>query len=117
MEAKKRLYIVSFGDSDKYRVEFEDVANIDPFHHTNPLREVEAEIESYLSHLFPGQSLAYYDTPKVTEINWEDREKYSSYPVLDENAVRKIETVLKTEVENRGYQNMLDSDAPYSDVN
>ena len=34
MEAMKRLYIVSFGDSRKYRVEFEDVANVDPFHHT-----------------------------------------------------------------------------------
>ena len=117
MEAKKRLYIVSFGDSDKDRVEFEDIANVDAFHHTNPLKDVEAEIESYLRHLFPGQPMAYYDTPKIEEINWEDREKYSSYPVLDEAAVKKIEAELKLEVENLGDKDMLDSNAPYAETN
>lgn len=117
MEAKKRLYIVSFGDSDKYRVEFEDIANVDPYHHTNPLAGVEVEITDYLRRLFPGQPMAYYDTPKVTEVEWKDREKYASYPVLDEKAVKKIEAELKIEVENRGDQEMLDRDAPYSDIN
>lgn len=117
MEAKKRLYIVSFGDSNKYRVEFEDVANVDPFHHTNPLCKVEAEIEEYLGKLFPGEPLAYYETPKVTEVNWDDRAEYESYPVLDDTAVKEIEAVLKKGVENMESQKVLDNNAPYADVN
>ena len=58
MEAKKRIYIVSFGDSDRYRVEFEDVANVDPYHHTNPMKGDEAEITSYLKKLFPREALS-----------------------------------------------------------
>lgn len=57
MEAMKRLYIVSFGDSRKYRVEFEDVANVDPFHHTNPLASVEADISEYLEGFSPENLL------------------------------------------------------------
>lgn len=117
MEAKKRIYIVSFGDSDRYRVEFEDVANVDPYHHTNPLKGVESEITKYLNKLFPGEALAYYDTPKIEEVYWKDREKYADIPLLDEAAVKKIETGLKVEVENRNFQDMLDSNAPYANIN
>lgn len=113
----KRLYIVSFGDSNQYRVEFDDVANVDPFHHTNPLERIEAEIETYLEGLFPGKPLAYYITPKVIEVNWEDRDKYVSYPVLDDKAVKEIEAVLRTGVENMESQNTLDINAPYAEVN
>lgn len=116
MEAKKRIYIVNFGDSDRYRVEFDDVANVDPYHHTNPLKNVEAEITEYLGKLFPGEPLAYYETPKIEEVYWEDREKVADIPVLDADAVKKIEAQLKVEVENRNDQNMLDSDAPYSNI-
>lgn len=117
MEAMKRLYIVSFGDSRKYRVEFEDVANVDPFHHTNPLASVEADISEYLEGFFPGESLAYFDTPKVTEVYWKDRAEYESYPVLDAAAVKDIEAELRKEVENREDQQRLDCNAPYAEIN
>ncbi len=116
MEIKKRIYIVSFGDSNRYRVEFDDVANVDAYHHTNPLKGVETEITEYLSKIFPGEPLAYYETPKIEEVYWSDREKYADIPVLDEAAVKQIESQLKTEVENRNDQNMLDSNAPYANV-
>lgn len=114
MEAKKRLYIVSFGDSDKYRVEFDDVDNVDPFHHTNPLAHAEHEIEDYLNRMFPDEPLAYFETPKVTEVRWEDRAKYASYPVLDEEAVKKIESTLRTGVENMEDQKTLNNNGPHS---
>lgn len=117
MEAKKRLYIVSFGDSKKYRVEFEDVENTDSFHHTNPLTDVEAEIKVYLDKLFPGEALAYFATPKITEVYWDDRAKYESYPELDAAAVKDIEAELKVEVENRNDQNSLDRNAPFAEIN
>ncbi len=116
MEAKKRLYIVSFGDSKKYRVEFEDVANVDPFHHTNPLEAVESDIKGYLENLFPGEALAYFETPKITEVYWKDRAEYESYPVLDATAIKAIEAELKVEVENRDDQNRLDCNAPYAEI-
>lgn len=117
MEGKKRIYIVSFGDSYHYRVEFEDVANVDPFHHTNPLAGTEEEIKNYLERLFPGEPLAYYETPKIEEVNWEDREKVAKFPVLDDKAVKDIEALLKREVENRADQKTLDMDAPFANIN
>lgn len=116
MEAKKRLYIVSFGDSKKYRVEFEDVANVDPFHHTNPLEEVESDIKEYLENLFPAEALAYFETPKITEVYWKDRAEYESYPVLDAMAIKDIEAELKVEVENRNDQDVLDCNAPFAET-
>lgn len=115
METKKRLYLVSFGESNQYRVEFDDVANVDPYHHTNPLAETEAEIKEFLDAEFPGESLAYFDTPKIEEVDWAKREDYASYPELDAAAVEDIKRILKTGVENFENQEALDLNAPFAE--
>lgn len=116
METKKKLYLVMFGDSREYRVEFEDVKNVDPFHHTNPLEGVEKELTDYLRGEFPEESLAYYVTPKVTEIEWDEHDKYADYPVLDDKAVEEIKEVLKRGVEVMEQNKEENSDAPYSNI-
>lgn len=116
MDAKRRLYIVSFGNSREYRVEFEDVENRDAFHHTNPLKGVEAEIKARLEKEFPGESLGYFETPKVTEVDYADRDKYASYPELTPAAVAEIEGVLKKEIEVRAQDHEDNLDAPYSNI-
>lgn len=116
MEAKERLYIVSFGDSRKYKVEFKDVDNVDNYHHTDPLKIIEQEISEYLQKEFPGQSLAYFTTPKITEVKWSDREKYADYPELDRVEVEKIKSVLKREIEMRQDLDRLDRNAPFDQI-
>lgn len=116
METKRRLYIVCFGNSRKYRFEFEDIANADFLHHRDPLAEVQAKIASDLDKNFPGEPLAYYETPKITEVSYDDKDEYKSYPVLDENAIKDIEKELRNEIQARNDLNLLDRNAPYNDV-
>lgn len=116
MEAKRRLYIVCFGNSRKYRVEFEDKANVDSFHHTDPLAKVKAKIANDLDKIFPGEPLAYYETPKITEVSYDDKDEYESYPVLDEDAVKDIEKELRKEIQDRNDLDLLDRNAPFNDV-
>lgn len=114
MKGEKRLYIVSFGDSRKYKVEFNDNENIDNFHHTDPLADVEEEIREFLDKEFPGEPLAYYTTPRITEVNYSDRDQYLGYPELDRVEIERIKCSLRREVEVRDEDDiMLNLNAPY----
>lgn len=81
------------------------------------METVDKEVKEYLEKQFPGQSLAYFETPKVTEIREADLAEYKNYPKLDATAVKEIESVLRKGINIRQEDNILDSDAPYSDVN
>lgn len=115
-DMKHRVYIVSFGDSDKYVVEFDDKDNVDPYHHTNPLTGVEKELKDYLDSLFPGQPTAYFTTPKVIEVDRDHKDKYEGYPPLDAKAVEEIKAVLKRGMEMREEDQELNSDAPFARI-
>ena len=116
MESTKRLFIVSFGNSRDYRYEVEDSYREDDLRHGNPLESVEEQVKEYLANKFPDQPLAYYRTPKVTEVRWDDREKYADYPELNSEALADIEKELVREIKVRDDGAELDSDAPYSDI-
>lgn len=118
MENKKRLYIVSFGDSRKYRLPFEENSYDDNLHHSDrsPLNKVERELNAYLKAKFPDKMFSYFTTPKVEEVAWDERDKYESYPLLDETAMTDIKGVLVREVQDMQSTRELNSDAPFSDV-
>ncbi len=116
MEKKKHLYIVSFADSEKYRLEcFSDEEDY-ALAHVNPVEKIEKEIKEYLQKEFPGKPLAYYENAKVVEINPEHSEQYENYPLLDNEALKKIEANLTKEIQERAAVNELNSDAPFSNV-
>lgn len=118
MEDKKKLYIVSFGDSDKYRMLFTEQPSADGLHHSGmtPLAEIERKLNDYLTEKFSEGNYAYYTSPRVTEIEWEHRDQYEDYPMLDEEAVKVIEDVLALEVKVMLDNEELNQDAPYSNV-
>lgn len=116
METRRRLYLVSFGNSRQYRVEFDDVANVDPFHHTNPIAAVEKEVKDYLEKEFPVENLAYFESPKVEEVPVADAAKYADYPVLDAAAVEEIKQVLKTGVEVMAADRKNDCNARFAEI-
>lgn len=109
METKYKLYIVSFSDSKKYRLE---VINGD----LSALVAVEERLKKYLKTLFPNGSYTYYTTPKLTEISWEHRDQYAGYPELNDKAVQEIEEELKKEVRVENSVHALDRDAPWSQI-
>lgn len=111
-----KLYIVSFGDSDKYRYEYKEEASADPLKRVDPLAGVEKELHDYLAGLFPGRTFAYLVTPRITEVSWDHRAEYADYPVLDAKAIEQIKDVLAREVRERADLRELNDDAPFSQV-
>lgn len=115
MEVHNRLYLVSFGDSRQYR--FEAPAETgDSRNRKSPFLDIEKELNDYLSSIYPGETFAFFTSPKVVELAPEHRAEFEKYPPLDADALKEIEAVLKTEVANRADQQMLDSDAPFNTV-
>ncbi|MDE5796453.1 MAG: hypothetical protein K2H75_05035 [Muribaculaceae bacterium] len=106
---KKKLYIVSFGDSEKYRLVLKE-------DDSETLENVEKKLDSYLRDKFPGDSFAYFTSPKVTEVAWEHRDRYETYPELDDKAIEAIKAVLAKEVKDRDDMQQLNSDAPYDNT-
>ena len=107
----KKIYVVSFSDSRKYIMR--DSAEREK----SRLAEIENTLNSFLGKEFPEETFAYYTTPKVEEIN-EDiaSTEYAGYPLLDARAVEEIKKELEQELKDRDADRVLDSDAPYSDV-
>lgn len=115
MENNSKIYIVSFGDSEKYRLPvLEDNSEDHP--HDTPLVRLENELNSYLKERFPEDTFAYFTTPKVTEISALHADQYASYPMLDDAAVEEIKKVLVREIEVMQSEKQLDSDAPWSNI-
>ncbi|MDE6271433.1 MAG: hypothetical protein K2M31_00300 [Muribaculaceae bacterium] len=107
----EKLYLVSFGHSDKYILRDTEVGE------KSKLTRIEAELNEYLRKQFADETFAYFTSPRVDDISEEGAEKYAGYPKLDAEAVEAIKKVLAKEVKNMEFQDSLDSNAPYSNVN
>lgn len=112
----ERILLVSFGDSKEYIYKFSDSHEPYSMEHAHPLEKIEDEIKSYLEEKFPDQSVAYYYSARVTEIQPEHAAQYSSYPELNAEAIEEIERVLTKEIEARAAIEELNSNAPFNDV-
>lgn len=116
MEDKKRYYLVSFGNSRIYRLEY----NVeDGEHHRShePFAKVEKELNDYLKREFPDGTFTYFTSPKVTEITKdEDEHKYHGYPELDAKALDDLKNLLKREVEDMEAVKKSNSNAAFSTI-
>ena len=88
----------------------------DPRNRKSPFLSIEKELTDYLSSIFPDETFAYFTSPKVVELAPEHHAEFEKYPPLDAAAIKEIEAVLKAEVANRADQDMLDSNAPFNQV-
>lgn len=114
MENRKRLYIVSFGDSHEYRMFYDgDEARIQ---YNPPLSEVERELNDYLKARFHDDKVTYYTEPKVRAVAWEERDRYADYPMLDAKAVEDLKELLATEIRDMNSTAELNDNAPYADA-
>lgn len=117
-ESKEKLYVVSFGNSNKYLYSYTEPDDADSLSKPNPFEAIEKQLKEYLQKEFPEvQNLAYYTSPRATEVYSDHAEKYASYPVLDEKGMKEIEKVLSTEIRNDMANKRFDLDAPWSNIN
>ncbi len=112
---KSKLYIVSFGDSAKFRVSSDDTR--EDFEKSKLIVDLENELNDYLKSKLPESNYTYYTTPAVHEVEPEDMDKYTDYPELDAKAIEAIKAALLVEVQNMQANRLDNSDAPYSNVN
>ncbi len=109
---KKKLYIISFGDSRKYRLP-ESMTGVDP---GTIVARIENNLNGYLRKEFADDNFQYFTSPKIEDVDEKDSARYNSYPVFDKTALRDIEKVLRTEVMDMNSLKEMNSDAPFSNV-
>lgn len=115
MESTKNLFIISFGDSDEYRMMFG--GSKEQLEKSPEIKAVKDEIEKYLTgKIGLGSEAARFASPRIESVDTTRIHDYDSYPEFGPAAVTAIEGVLLKEIENMLYQKQLDSDAPYSDI-
>lgn len=109
-DKKEKVYLVSFGNSDKYVLRDGSVGK------ESELTKIESELNSFLRQKFPDETFAYFTTPRVDEIAASHVARYASYPELDSAAITSIKEVLAREVKEMEANKNLNSDAPYANV-
>ncbi len=114
METKTRMFIISFGESRKYKV---TVSNKDGSREFAPVVRAEKVLNAYLAKKFPGNAFAYFTTPRMTEVDPAHADKYATYPDFDSAALEEIKAELVREIQVMEHDKHLDRDAPWASVN
>lgn len=107
----KKIYIVSFGDSDEYSVAFS--GSRDELMRLERFRKIVDELKDCLKTDFPAGNYDGLISLNVREANATDKD----YAELTPDAVRHIKHRLKREGEVLLDNKKLDRDAPYADIN
>ena len=101
---EKKVYIISFGNSTKYRFTPEGES----------LNEIRADIRKYLAKKFPELAdPKYFEHMTVTEVNAANEDEYRDYPEFNTDSIKEIKAVLSREVENGESVRELNSNAPW----
>ena len=98
-------YLVSFGDSDKYEVDFP--GKLDEFKNSDIVKGLKDKVMSYLSEKFPMGNFA-----DMVPLNIEEADG-GNYPKLD---LTKVEDLLKnaaTQIGVEKFTNKLNLNAPF----
>lgn len=111
---KKKIYIVSFGDSARFRVTSDETK--EKFGKSRIIVDLENELNDYLKARFPETNYTYYTMPTISEVHPGDEDKYASYPELDSSMLDSVKKTLAEEVEDMESNCTLNSNAPYSNI-
>lgn len=116
MENKeKKLYIISFGESRKYRLLVDPAEADGSEKKTSPLVYYEKELNDYLAEKFPGDTYTYFTTPKVEEVYVSHLDQYADYPEFTDEALETVKEELVREINVMNADRELNSDAPWVD--
>ena len=99
------VYIVSFGNSTKYRLSPD----------SNSLSHLYSDVRSFLAEKFPQLADPnFFDRMSVTRVDADNRDEYAGYPEFDENSIAEIKDILSREVENMESVRKLNCNAPWA---
>lgn len=101
----KRSYLVSFGDSSKYRIYFE--GSKDDFEHSEALSVIKAKVGDFLKEKFPTGG--YEDTVRIDVADDDGR----NYQLLDEAGLDDIFKSVERQVDVMRDGKELNNNAPY----
>lgn len=112
MENKERLYIISFGNSVKYRMMYDGTK--EELEKSPKMSALKNELADYIIKKVPmGSHACRFAQPEIHEVYREDEHKYDDYQDFNAVAVDDIKKVLLREVENMLDQKELDNNAQF----
>ena len=114
---KKKLYVVSFGNSRKYLMEYTVPAHADQLRKPNPFAHIEAALRAYLErHLPEANDFTYYTSARATEVCSGHRDRYADYPALNDRSLQEIEHELLNEVRDGRANRRISLNAPFAQI-
>lgn len=115
MENKEKVYIVSFGDSSKFKVKFDGTT--DELENSPCLTGIKKRLVEFLKDkVAEGSHAERFATPQIKEVSPDDKKEYEGYPEFNESAIPEIEKTLLCEVENMRSLKELSKNAPFADA-
>lgn len=111
---EKRLYIISFGESRKYRLLVDSAATEGAAKKGSPLVYYEKVLNDFLAEQFPGDTYTYFTTPKVEEVYAAHLDQYADYPEFTDAALEEVKEELVREINVMNADRALNSDAPWT---
>lgn len=87
------LYLLSFGESRRYRYLVTAREGMER------LVRCERDLNEFLRSRFPGESFAYYTTPRLERIDPDREMEYADYEEFDSSHLEAIEEELLREVD------------------
>lgn len=105
----KKSYLVSFGDSTKYRVSFDGTK--EEFENSDKLKDIKKKVADYLKEKFPTGGYA-----EVVELDVADDDGGSGYKDLDKAGMDDLLESVATQVEVQREGLELNNNAPFDNI-
>lgn len=106
MASHKSLFIVSFGDSRKFRTSSAE-----------KIKSIADALRNMLSPEFEGVKITRFLIPTIDEVQPVSATQYADLPKLDKDALQEIAATLRVEITNWEDQKKLDLNAPFDEIN
>ena len=99
-------YLVSFGDSDKYEVDFP--GSLDEFKNSDKVKDLLDKVEGYLKDKFPMGNFK-----DIVPLHIEETDGNGSYPKLDTATITDLLKNAVTQIGVEKFTNKLNLNAPF----
>ena len=99
-------YLVSFGDSDKYAVEFP--GTLDQFKNSDVLKNLKEKAMDFLKEKFPMGNFA-----DVVPLHVEEADANTNYPELDKTTIAELLKNAVTQIGVEKFTDKLNLNAPF----
>lgn len=99
-------YLVSFGDSDKYAVEFP--GNLNQFKDSDILKEIRQKVNTYLKEKFPTGNFS-----DIVPLHIEEASGDTEYPKLDLSDLSGLLKNAATQIGVENFTDKLNLNAPF----